>query len=182
MRQLQRSSSNRDIRNLTITKKVQEVISDSYSDAMDVALHSLAPRARSRAEIISLLIKRGFASEICDAVLDSLELQGLLNDLEFAHLWSESRQRQKKLSRRSIASELRTKGVAQDIIEEVTLTIDDESEYRLALELAEKKYRSCAHLEYDVIYRRVGGALARKGFSQGLMARILADLGVSQRR
>ena len=40
-------------------------------------------------------------------VLDELELQGLLNDLEFAQIWSESRQRQKKLSKRVIAQELR---------------------------------------------------------------------------
>jgi len=143
---------------------------------MSAALYSLAPRARSRTEIDALLRKRDFEADICEAVLDSLELQGLLNDLEFAHLWRESRQRQKKLSRRTIASELRTKGVAQDIIDEVTTTIDDDAEYRIAFQLAEKKYRSCSHLERDVIYRRISGLLARKGFSHGLTARIIAEL------
>ena len=58
-------------------------------------------------------------------VMGHLELQGLLNDLEFARLWSESRQRQKKLSKRIIGQELRTKGVSQDIIDEVISDIDE---------------------------------------------------------
>ena len=86
---------------------------------MDVALHALAPRARSRAELHQHLLKRGADEESATGVLDSLELQGLLNDLEFAKIWSESRQRQKKLSKRVISSELRQKGVASDIIDEV---------------------------------------------------------------
>ena len=148
----------------------------TYSDAMNVALYALAPRARSRAELHAHLIKRNFDASIAGAVLDQLELEGLLNDLEFAQLWSESRQRQKKMSKRIISQELRTKGVSQDIIDEVIAEIDDESEYKLAYELAERKYRSCAHLEPEKIYSRISGALSRKGFSGGLTSRIIRDL------
>ena len=97
-------------------KKNQEVVADPYSEAMSIALYALAPRAKSRDELYKQLLKRGVDSDNANAVLDSLELQGLLNDLEFAKLWSESRQRAKKLSKRVIAGELRTKGVSQDII------------------------------------------------------------------
>ena len=86
---------------------------------MSIALYALAPRAKSRDELFKQLLKRGVDADNANAVLDSLELQGLLNDLEFAKLWSESRQRAKKLSKRVIAGELRTKGVSQDIINEV---------------------------------------------------------------
>jgi len=109
-------------------------------------------------------------------VLDNLELQGLLNDLEFAGLWSESRQRQKKLSKRTIAQELRTKGVAQDIIDETVSKIDDEDDYQMAFGLAEKKFRSCSHLDHEVIYRRISSLLARKGFNHSITARIMREL------
>ena len=89
-------------------KKSQEVVTDPYSEAMSIALYALAPRAKSRDELHKQLLKRGADSDIANAVLDSLELQGLLNDLEFAKLWSESRQRAKKLSKRVFAGELRT--------------------------------------------------------------------------
>ena len=117
---------------------------------MSIALFALAPRAKSRDELFKQLLKRGVESETANAVLDSLELQGLLNDLEFAKLWSESRQRSKKLSKRVIATELRGKGVAQDIITEVIEEIDDETEYAQAFLLAERKYRSISHLDPEV--------------------------------
>ena len=141
-----------------------------------MALYALAPRAKSRAELHSQLLKRGVEAEISSAVLDSLELQGLLNDLEFAKIWSESRQRQKKLSSSLIIRELRGKGVPQDIIDEVMQDGDVEAEYQMALEIATRKYRSCAHLEEVVIYRRIQSLLARKGFNHQITERIMREL------
>lgn len=153
-----------------------EVVADPYSDAMSMALYALAPRAKSRAELHAQLLKRGCEAEISCAVLDSLELQGLLNDLEFAKIWSESRRRQKKLSSSAIVQELRGKGVPQDIIDDVMAESDLEAEYQMAFELAERKYRSSAHLEEVVIYRRVQSLLARKGFNHQITERIMREL------
>ena len=153
-----------------------DVAADPYSDAMSMALYALAPRAKSRAELHTQLLKRGVEAEVSSSVLDSLELQGLLNDLEFAKIWSESRRRQKKLSSGVIIQELRTKGVAQDIIDEVMQESDPDEEYAMAYALAERKYRSCAHLDEMVIYRRVHSLLARKGFSHQVTTRILKEL------
>ena len=153
-----------------------DVAADPYSDAMSMALYALAPRAKSRAELHTQLLKRGVEPEVSSNVLDSLELQGLLNDLEFAKIWSESRRRQKKLSSGVIIQELRTKGVAQDIIDEVMQESDPDEEYAMAYALAERKYRSCAHLDEMVIYRRVHSLLARKGFSHQVTTRILKEL------
>ena len=153
-----------------------DVAADPYSDAMSMALYALAPRAKSRAELHTQLLKRGVEAEVSSNVLDSLELQGLLNDLEFAKIWSESRRRQKKLSSGVIIQELHTKGVAQDIIDEVMQESDPDEEYAMAYALAERKYRSCAHLDEMVIYRRVHSLLARKGFSHQVTTRILKEL------
>ena len=157
-------------------KEITEVVVDPYSDAMSLALYALAPRAKSRAELQIQLRKRGVAAEIASAVLDSLELQGLLNDLEFAQLWMESRRRQKRLSVSAITQELRSKGVAQDIIDEVMQGSDLDAEYQMAFEMAERKYRSCAHLDHMVIYRRINSLLARKGFSHQITERIMREL------
>ena len=157
-------------------KKSQEVVADPYSEAMSIALYALAPRAKSRDELFKQLLKRGVDREIANSVLDSLELQGLLNDLEFAKLWSESRQRSKKLSKRVIAGELRGKGVSQDVINEVIESIDDETEYQQAFLLAQRKYNSIHHLDPEVIYRRISGLLARKGYGHGICAKIMREL------
>ena len=157
-------------------KKSQEVVADPYSEAMSIALYALAPRAKSRDELFKQLLKRGVDREIANAVLDSLELQGLLNDLEFAKLWSESRQRSKKLSKRVIAGELRGKGMSQDVINEVIESIDDETEYQQAFLLAQRKYNSIHHLDPEVVYRRISGLLARKGYGHGICAKIMREL------
>ena len=157
-------------------KKSQEVVADPYSEAMSIALYALAPRAKSRDELFKQLLKRGIDREIANSVLDSLELQGLSNDLEFAKLWSESRQRSKKLSKRVIAGELRGKGVSQDVINEVIESIDDETEYHQAFLLAQRKYNSIRHLDPEVIYRRISGLLARKGYGHGICAKIMREL------
>ena len=157
-------------------KEIAEIVVDPYSEAMSLALYALAPRAKSRAELQVQLRKRGVASDTASAVLDSLELQGLLNDLEFAQLWMESRRRQKRLSVSAITQELRSKGVAQDIIDEVMQGSDLDAEYQMAFDLAERKYRSCAHLDHMVIYRRVHSLLARKGFSHQITERIMREL------
>lgn len=152
--------------------------SDPYSLAQTIALVALAPRAKSRGELFAHLRKRGVADEVANAVLYRLQEQGFINDEEFARAWVESRQRSKKLSKRVIASELRGKGVADEIIATVTSEIDDRLEYSIALGLAARKYRSISHLDPELIRRRVHGALARRGFSMSLINAVMREIGI----
>lgn len=154
----------------------QNELVDPYSFAQSIALHALAPRAKSRAELAAHLAKRGVASEVAEAVLNDLELSGFINDLDFARAWSSSRQRQKKLSRRVIASELRVKGVSQDIIDEISGDISDDHEFEQALALAERKFRSISQLEFPKIYQRIASLLARKGYGHAMASRVVRHL------
>ena len=152
--------------------------SDPYSLAQTIALIALAPRAKSRGELFAHLKKRGIAEDIANAVLYRLQEQGLVNDEEFARSWSESRQRTKKLSKRMIVNELRAKGIDGEIIEIVGSEIDENREHDLALELASRKYRPIAHLDKDLIRRRIQGALARRGFGSSLINAVMRELGI----
>jgi len=124
------------------------------------------------------LKRRGTTDEVANAVLYKLQEQGLINDEEFARAWSESRQRAKKLSKRVISTELRGKGVSSEIIERVTSEIDEADEYAIALELAQRKYRPIAHLDPEVIRRRIHGALARRGFSMSVISSAMREIGI----
>ena len=77
-----------------------------------------------------------------------------------------------------IADELRGKGVSAEIIEIVTAEIDQDVEYAIALELATRKQRPIAHLENQVIRRRVHGALAHRGFSMRISSAVMPDIGI----
>ncbi|MCX6429322.1 MAG: regulatory protein RecX [Actinobacteria bacterium] len=139
---------------------------------------ALAPRAKSRGELFDLLKRRGVALDVATAVLYRLQEQGLVNDEEFARAWSESRQRAKKVSKRVIATELRSKGVSSEIIEIVTAEINEDDEYAIALELATRKYRSISHLDPEISRRRIHGALARRGFSMSIISTAMREIGI----
>lgn len=83
----------------------------------------------------------------------------------FARVFTNSRIRGKGLAKSAIARELREKGVDQDIIEVALEELDSESDLARATELAINRVRRMAHLEKNVIQRRLGGFLARKGYS-----------------
>ena len=158
-----------------------EIASDPYQVGTTIALTALGRRAKSRGELFSLLKKRGIPEEVANAVLFRLQEQGFVNDYEFARYWSESRQRTKKVSRRIIVGELRSKGVSDEIIEWITSDISDDAEFENALRFAERKARSYAKLENEVAYRRLHGALSRRGFSGHVISRVLQELGISAR-
>ena len=149
---------------------------DPYSVAYTIALNALVARAKSKGELVAHLKKRGIEDEVAAATIFRLQEAGLINDEEFARAWTQSRHNSKKLSKRIIAGELRTRGVDQNSIDAALDEIDDEDEYKMAMTLAERKFRSCSHLDHDVIYRRVHGLLSRKGFSHSISGRIMREL------
>ena len=158
----------------------EELVSDPYSVAQTIALTALSRRAKSRGELFALLKKRGTAEEVANAVLIRLQELGFVNDYEFARSWSESRQRTKKVSRRIIIGELRSKGISDEIIEWITSDITDGDEFTNALQFAERKARAFARLEPDVAYRRMHGALSRRGFSSSVVTRVMTELGFAR--
>lgn len=158
----------------------EEVASDPYQVAQTIALVALGRRAKSRGELFALLKKRGIAEEVAHAVLFRLQELGFVNDYEFARYWSESRQRTKRVSRRIIAGELRQKGISDEIIEWVTSDISDDEEFSNALQFASRKLRSIQSLPKEVGYRRLHGALSRRGYSGTVVSRVLAELAVTR--
>lgn len=136
----------------------------------------MVARAKSKGEILAHLKSRGIEDDVAQAVIFRLQESGLINDRDFALAWATSRHSHKKLSKRIIAGELRQKGVTQEQIDEALDGIDDESEYRAAFELAFKKFNTMSRLEPDVQIRRIQSLLARKGFSFGVISRVLREL------
>ncbi len=136
-------------------------------------------RAKSKGELLAHLKTRGVEDDIAQAVIFRLQEAGLVNDLEFAKAWATSRHDFKKISKRIIAGELRQKGVLQEQIDEALDSIDDESEYRAAFDLAFKKYNTMSRLAPDVQVRRIQSLLARKGFGFGIITRVLRELDLA---
>ena len=151
---------------------------DPYSIANTIALNALVARAKSKGELLAHLKKRGVEDDVAQATIFRLQESGLINDEEFAKAWTQSRHTSKKLSKRIIAGELRTRGVDQSSIDQALDEIDDESEYRTAFSLGMKKYNTVSRLEPEVQIRRIQSLLQRKGFSFPTIARVIRELDV----
>lgn len=144
--------------------------------AREIVLRRITLRAHSRRELEQALAKRNTDPEVARHVLDRLTEVGLVDDREFAGAWVSYRQGPKHLSRRALRAELTRKGVDRSVIDEVLQEVDEGDEYRAAYDLAERKARPMSGLAPEVRWRRLAGALARRGFSAAVTTKVLRDL------
>jgi len=129
--------------------------------AYNKALEYLANRPRSRAEVETFLRKRGVAEPQIEAVAEQLEGAGLLDDAAFAQFWVENRERFRPRGLRALRYELRSKGVADEAIEQALVSVDvADSAYRSA----SKKAHQLRHEDRKTFYQKIVGYLARQGF------------------
>ena len=136
---------------------------DQLQKAKDAAYRYLSYRARSVAEVRDKLTEKDFAAEVVAEVIADLQHQQLLDDREFARRWVEARL-QRAHGARKLAQDLRHKGVAASVVDEVL------AEYSTALESGERaaellskqawRYQGLAP---DKAKRRMLGFLARRG-------------------
>ena len=143
--------------------------------AREIALRLLEVRARSRAELAQAMAKKDVPAETIESVLDRFEEVGLVDDATFAGLGVEGPQRRMK-STRALRQELRLKGVDSEVIDEALAETADDADYQAASALARKKVRTMGALEPHVRYRRLAGALARRGFAPGLCHRVVSEV------
>jgi len=146
---------------------------NSLQDCLDAAYRFLSYRARSEAEIRGWLRKRGYASEIIDKAITKLKEQNLIDDLAFAQFWKENRLSFKPKSKKLIAKELRDKGIAAEVIEQVTEDVDDD---QIAYKLGLNRMPALAHLDYTGFYRRLSSYLAYRGFAYDVIKHTAALL------
>ena len=140
--------------------------SDFFHRCLNTAAHYLGYRPRSEFELRERLQRRGFDGDSVDAVLAKLKEQGLVDDTAFAQFWRDNRQSFSPRSQWLTKLELRQKGVAADIIDQVVDAVDNtDSAYRAAL----SKARSLSQSDYQSFRRRLGEYLKRRGFGYGVI-------------
>ncbi len=132
-----------------------------FQSCFEAALHYLSYRPRSETEVRQRLRHRGFKSDVVDKVITELKKRQLIDDVAFAQYWRDNRLSFKPRSRRLIKLELRQKGVAAEMANEVLETLDDTN---AAYEAGLKKVRVLSDLGYNEFRRRLSSHLRRRGF------------------
>ena len=129
--------------------------------ALSAAERLISFRPRSEAELRLNLARKGFTGDVIMQALERLRQSGLVDDVAFARYWSENRAVFRPRGQRLIQSELRHKGVAAEVVQEATASLDDaESAYMAGL----KKARLLHGCDYNEFSRKLGEYLRRRGY------------------
>ena len=131
------------------------------AQASNAALRLLAIRPRTVDEMRQRLSTR-FGAAAAEKTIIRLQAQGLLNDAAFAQQWRNSRERRKPRSQGMIQSELRAKGVADEIISQTLEGYDSAAAAHRAAARYAARQSAGGRAVFD---RRVGAFLNRRGFN-----------------
>lgn len=129
------------------------------------ALRLLTARSRSEEELRRRLRQAGFAQDVAQEVIDWCRRLGYIDDVGFAEDWVEYRQLHGPCGVMRLRLELREKGVADSIIDDVlSRRQPPEKELELCLDVARGRMKRLARYEDDVRRRRLVAFLQRRGF------------------
>ena len=142
---------------------------------MQVAFNLLEARPRSEQELVTALRRKNVPDEVAEHVMARLRELGYVDDEAFAEMVVRSASMSRGLARRSLAEELRKRGVSDEIAEEALAPVDDVMERDSARRLVDKKLRSMNGLAIDVKRRRLAGMLARKGYPAGVAYPVISE-------
>ena len=145
---------------------------DAIKRAYERALNFLSYRPRSKAEVRRNLRKKDIEPHIIEAVVTRLKHAKLLDDREFAHYWVDNRTRFNPRGLRGLRYELRQKGIASAIIDDVLATVDVESAARKA---ATKGARRLSNLNPRDFRRKLQAYLNRRGFSYSVIKPVVEE-------
>jgi len=146
-------------------------VAESSQRCLNAAVRFLKYRPRSEREVRERLRHHSYDSQCIDVTITALKEKGLIDDLAFARFWAENRDAFKPRSALMIKMELRRKGIAGSIIDQIVAPSDDmEGAYRAA----RQKARILPRTDYQSFHRRLGNYLGRRGFGYGIVAKVLA--------
>ena len=145
----------------------------SQQEALRRAYKFLSYRPRSEAEVRTKLGQLGFPQKSVDTTLEKLRSLSLLNDETFAKGWARGRAEDRGYGPLRIERELRQKGIAKSLIQEVvreTFGLQEGKERARAL--VQKRFQRKDLSDRKVLHRAMS-FLQRRGYRNSVIAEVL---------
>ena len=162
------------------SEKIQNLIKESdFQVSLEKAYNFLSFRPRSLAEVTDYLTKKGVGEETGKQVIDKLQELRMVDDLKFSQWWLEQRQTFRPIGKKLLALELKKKGIAREIVDQVLADQRETDEILTARQLLSKKSGRWQNLTFAEFRKKAGDFLLRRGFSwetvNGLMIEFKKD-------
>lgn len=160
-----------------LAKAVEKAV--AANKARKAALTMLGRRAASHGEVIERLVRKGHELSIAQQIADEVAADGWIDDRAYAEAIVREAMRKKPASRRLLLAKLETKKIAP----ELAAAVADEAfarcgELEAALAFAREKLAAMRSLPASTMYRRLAGALARRGFNEDAIASVFDQLNL----
>ncbi len=150
--------------------------SKRLSRARDSAYRLLKVRQRSEKELYERLQQKNIPEEIIQQTINHLKTIPLLDDLEFARWWVSTRLL-KPFGFKRIQTELRQKGVSEEIIRDaLSQALQTINEQDLIEKVIKKRWPRYQGIDAMTRKRRLFDYLARRGFSIEAIQRAMKNL------
>ena len=148
-----------------------------YLSAINTCYYHLGSRAQTEQELVTRLkTKKDIPDPIIEEVLNKLKGYGYIDDMNYAETYITQQQHNYGMNR--IKQHLISKGISRDLIEDVLSKIEQqkidnqlisetepvETEYDVALRLAEGRSSQLNKTDKQKAFRSLVGFLARRGF------------------
>ena len=159
-----------------MAKRLQDEGGGRPASAKSAAFRLLAARRRTAAEVAARLRQKGFADVEVEETVRFLESYGMVDDRAYARDWVSERREKNGAAR--LRRELLAKGIHFEIVELALAGTDDESEYRAALNLAEKRLAGHGGI---CPLPRLARFLKSRGFSGAVIGRVCRTIGGPER-
>jgi regulatory protein len=143
---------------------------DERRRAYESAVRFLAYRPRSERELSDRLRRKALPHHAIDDAVGRLRKLGYLDDAAFARFWTDSRQAARPSARWLVASELKRKGIDDEIVGGATEELDDEE---AAYAAAARRARTLRDDDYERYRERLGRFLTQRGFSYDVARRTI---------
>jgi len=142
------------------------------SQCLEYAYRLLTFRPRSIDEMEKKLLEK-FEPNTVKTVVKKLIKYNYLNDKDFATMWV--RERSVGRGRKALYFELMRKGISKEIAEDALNEITSETELETAIRLikSKEKYKN---LDHKSAYTKIGGFLARRGFSYEIIKKVINEV------
>ena len=145
-------------------------------DVIDKLYHYCAYQERCIQDVRKKLDKLEIPSQHQDWYIKHLEEERFLNEPRFVEYFAKSRLKGNKWGKRKIAFQLKQKGIAEEMIESALAKLSKENYRSIALELAEKKFRTVKGKTLWDKKQKVFAYLAQKGFDFDLIKDVTTEI------
>lgn len=167
----------RMIQGAVFTKSdLEDVVSaDERQRGYADALLYLSRKPRTAHEIGVRLAEKGWSQDTIEKVLERLIRERFVDDAAYAQEWAGQRVKSRGKGKMWVRHELRQKGVSKPLIEEALNEVSEEDEFDSALQIAVKKWKATKGEPLEK-KRKTGTFLMRRGYSGGLVSRVISEL------